>query len=542
MSTFRLPPLPDFNVNVPAMPNPVDQMAKVASLKNMLSEQTLRAQLAPLQVQEQQQRVQAATLQNQTTQTQQNDLVAFGKMFLASQGDTNALTQMIADPKRNFGLSPQGIGPALQQVIAHREAMYKMDDAQAAHTDMKNNIILPLLKQLDDAKQADRPAIRGQVTETMKNAGVFSPEEIAAMATLDLDQHSVAWNLAAHRSQKQLLDERKAASEEQTSQGALLRGQAAVGELNLNQQKFATSPEELARRAAAGDPDAKAILAQQATQSGAVSGAQAAAKFPWEARLEQMKQQGDPVFAYDPKSKQTVQVSRSEAQQNGFSNIVKVGQSEIDKAKTAAMQLGDATMNIQAYKQSSQKMGELSATDKSRIASLMSDPQLKVGLWGTQLPTNWLSTLSDSGYLGKLSPEAQDVAVSYIAARPAAISLLRAINPGVRLTEAQIATELRNIPDPTTPSGVRDKQFQRLDRNIDQASKTLVRIPGVDLPSDIRDRLQSQETQTQAAKQQGQYRASNPVTVGQNIQIRNVPGLSRVKKTYPDGSFDADQK
>src|SRR6266404_2515399 len=130
---------------------------------------------------------------------------------------------------------------------------------------MKNNTILPLLKQLNDAtKQSDRIQIRGKLTEVMKSAGMFTPEEIAAAATMDLDDHVVAWNLAAHRSQKQLLDERKAASEEQSSQGALLRGQAAVGELNLNQQKFATSPEELARRAAAGDPDAKAILAQQA--------------------------------------------------------------------------------------------------------------------------------------------------------------------------------------------------------------------------------------------------------------------------------------
>ncbi len=159
---LQIPQMPNFTAQTPDI---LGAQQKQATLSQMLNANALQKQLAPLQVQEQQEKAKAATLQNQVTQEDLNNQVAFGKMFLASEGDTNKLTEMISDPKQNFGLTPRGIGPALQQVIAHREAMYKMDEATAAHTDAKNNIVLPLLKQLDDAtKQSDprtaRPCTR----------------------------------------------------------------------------------------------------------------------------------------------------------------------------------------------------------------------------------------------------------------------------------------------------------------------------------------------------------------------------------------------
>src|SRR6266478_2165792 len=99
---FQLPQMPDFSVKIPPPFDPLAQQQKQATLSGMLDENSLRRQLAPLQVQEQAEKAKALSLQNQTTQTQQNDMVAFGKMFLASEGDTNELMQMIADPKRNF--------------------------------------------------------------------------------------------------------------------------------------------------------------------------------------------------------------------------------------------------------------------------------------------------------------------------------------------------------------------------------------------------------------------------------------------------------
>lgn len=264
---------------------------------------------------------------------------------------------------------------------------------------------------------------------------------------------------------------------------ATRKGQAAGAEA-LGAQPGTTAAQVANINATAG-PEAAA--------AGAKAGATAAAQFPWEARLEQMKQQGDPVFAFDEQNKQTVQTSRGDALAKGFTHIVKVGEPEIDKAKTSAMQLGDATMNIQAYKQAAQRMDELSGTQIANVSRIIGDDKFKAHFLGLELPVDWANQLYQSKGWQDLPESAKDAVVNYIAARPAAISLLRAINPGVRLTESQIATELKNIPSPTTPSDIRDRQFARLDRNIDQASKTLVKIPGVDLPSEIRDRLSAQQ-------------------------------------------------
>src|SRR6267378_2144114 len=210
------------------------------------------------------------------------------------------------------------------------------------------------------------------------------------------------------------------------------------------------------------------------------------------------------------------------------------------------MQLGDATMNIAAYKIASQKMDELSGSDIAAVSRILGSDQFKAHFLGLELPVDWANKLYQTKGWTDMPESAKDAVVNYIAARPAAISLLRAINPGVRLTESQIATELKNIPDPTTPSDIRDRQFTRLDRNIDQASKTLVKIPGVDLPSDIRDRLTSQAGAEQAtrarqakqeAAQSGQYRNAKglEMKIGQEAYV-NGRYIGTVSKLYPNGT------
>jgi hypothetical protein len=333
---------------------------------------------------------------------------------------------------------------------------------------------------------------------------------------------------------QQNLDFQKSALEHEATR----KGQATGAEA-LGAQPGKTAAEVANVNATAG-PEARA--------AGLKAGAEEAAKFPWEARLEQMKQQGDPVFAFDPQNKQTVQVSRGEAVAKGFTNIVKVNEGEIDKAKTSAMQLGDATMNIQAYKQAAQRMDELSGPEIASVSRIIGDDKFKAHFLGLELPVDWANQLYQTRGWQELPESAKDAVVNYIAARPAAISLLRAINPGVRLTESQIATELKNIPSPTTPSDIRDKQFARLDRNIDQASKTLVKVPGVDLPSEIREHLGTQQNVQDVGKanasaaeaaQTGQYKNAGGfrLQVGHDVYV-DKHYIGKVSKVYQDGSYD----
>ncbi len=67
---IQVPQIPNLTVQQTPMPDALGQYAKMASLKNMLSENALRQQLAPLQVQEQQQRVQSGSLDVQQKQVQ----------------------------------------------------------------------------------------------------------------------------------------------------------------------------------------------------------------------------------------------------------------------------------------------------------------------------------------------------------------------------------------------------------------------------------------------------------------------------------------
>lgn len=323
---------------------------------------------------------------------------------------------------------------------------------------------------------------------------------------------------------QKLLDERNTRS-------AKLKGQAAG--IEATEAQPGQTAAKVAEIQETAGPEAKA--------AGEKAGAVAKAQFPTQLALEKAKLGGNPVYAYDPQQKATVLTTRSDATDRNLSAVRNVTQPEIEKDSQMARQLGDAQMNLSAYRVSAREMGDLSSTDKSRIASMMSNPQLKIGLWGTEIPTNWLGTLSDSSYWKQLSPQAQDAMVGYVGARGSIIAYAKAISGSGKLTESQLETELRNLPDPTVPADVREKQFERFQRNIDQAASGIPKIPGVDLPSEIRQRIESQ-AKTAPTPPQGKYKSAQPVKEGQNIQVSHVPGLSTVRKVYSDGTFDADQK
>jgi hypothetical protein len=528
-------PLPALDIKTDQGPGPLQQFM---TLQQILGQQTQN---------------QTGQIQNQQAQQSQKDQAATTAALKQWDGkNPNDLPHLIL---QNGG-SSNAVLNAQSKLIDMRQKAATLDETtlknQQTTNDQYRGRVLSIVNAPADQKQSLWAA---EVAKERQAGAQLSPD-----ITDQYPGDDVATQYANHFAlgstlAKEAIDA-KQANARQTS------ANASAGELTLKQNEFnaKTDPNSplydpsaayLAKKAASGDSEAQAIVAQQtkqaATKAGAVAGAEAQAKFPWEARLEQMKQQGDPVFAYDPKSQQTIQVSRAEAQQAGYTNIVKVGQSEIDKAKTSAMQLGDATMNIQAYKQASQRMDELSGSDIATVSRVLGDTGFKAHFLGAELPTDWLNELYRSKGWQDMPETAKDAVVNYLAARPAAISLLRAINPGVRLTESQIATELRNIPDPTTPSDIRDKQFARLDRNIDQASKTLVKIPGVDMPNEIRDRLETQQGAADAVKAKqnaaatGQYRNARGYAMkeGQDAYA-NGKYIGTVSKVYGDGSYDVE--
>jgi len=337
-----------------------------------------------------------------------------------------------------------------------------------------------------------------------------------------------------------------AAARAQTAKTAVAQFAAKT---DPNNPLYDPSAAYLAKKAAAGDPDAKAILKQQATQAGSVEGAKAAAQFPWQQKLEQMRQGGSPVYAFDPKQNATVLTTKEEAQQGGMQAIRKVGETDIAKDTQTARQLGDAQLNVSAYRMASQKMDELGGTDIRNVARLVGSQEFKAQFLGAELPMDWANELAKNDSWQSLPQDAKEAVASYIGARGAIIAYTKAISGTGRLTESQLKTEMANLPDPTTPSDVREMQFQRFQRNIDQVASGLPKLPGVDSPAAIRQRIEGQAAAEQAgrakqaaqnAAQTGQYKNArgNKMQEGQEAYDTNRQYIGKVSKVYPDGSYD----
>jgi hypothetical protein len=328
----------------------------------------------------------------------------------------------------------------------------------------------------------------------------------------------------------------------------------------------------LSAQAANGTPsqklEANAILKFRAKQKAGAAGqeqaAKSAAEFPYQQKLEQLRQGGSPVYAYDPKQNATILTTKEEATQAGMKAIRKVGEGDIAKDTQTARQLGDAQLNVSAYRVASQKMDELSGTDIRNVARLTGSQEFKAQFLGAELPMDWANQLSKNDAWESLPPDAKEAVASYIGARGAIIAYTKAISGTGRLTESQLKTETANLPDPTTPSDVREMQFQRFQRNIDQVAGGLPKLPGVDSPAAIRARVEGQPAQKytllnrtgeqsevstlpnrtgQQAKAvplgSGDYRnaSGKKMQVGDEAYV-NKRYVGTVSKVYQDGSYD----
>lgn len=283
----------------------------------------------------------------------------------------------------------------------------------------------------------------------------------------------------------------------------------------------------------------QAIIDQSTAEKAAVSGAGAAKdehlkqgltqseidKNEAEAKAAGTKNEakGDqPVYAYNTQTKQQEQTTKNEmASKPGvYTNPVDIKEGDIRKDVELVRQLGDAQLNLSRYKGASDRFDAsgMSESDRSRMASLMAEDKLKVGLFGTELPTDWAQKLYNSEQWNHLSPAAQDAMVSYLGARGAVIAYQKAVSGSGRANKEQLELELQNIPSPLEARGVRDKKFERFQSNIDQTGAGLPKMVGIERPQEIRQRLEAEE-----AKNQGATHVYNPDS-GNAEPVKNIFG------------------
>lgn len=199
---FQLPPLPNFQVNTPQQPDILGQYGKMVQLKNMLGQQ----QLLPLQVQEEQQRVQSATTDNQIKQQMLNDQKAMGKWLQGEDADVPApakadpLQDKIAsflgipsdDPLMNVargwlknGMSAPGVMTGLQASLQRREELAKSTVEQQKvvkdNYDTWKDALAPIANEKDPLKQSVALA---EALPRLEGATHLSPELAGMLGAL----------------------------------------------------------------------------------------------------------------------------------------------------------------------------------------------------------------------------------------------------------------------------------------------------------------------------------------------------------------------
>lgn len=333
---------------------------------------------------------------------------------------------------------------------------------------------------------------------------------------------------------QQTVDHQKAVLDSGAVAEATRKGQAAGAEAQ------AAEPGQTAAQVA----NIKATAGPAAAAAGEKAGAEEAAKFPYELKLKQAEKDQDQGFAVNPKTGQRELVGKADAKDQGFTNWTKAGQPDIEKETQLNSQLNELQLNTSRYKVALQEMGELSQQDVNHMARILSDPDVHSGI-AANVGMGSVLSIIEKGSRAKdwneLSPDKQEALMGALRMRNSAL-LFQKVATGIgRASKEAMDIELQNMPDPYEGATVGLKKLGVFQENVDQMASRSVKLPWMESSTDIKQRVEGQPRSGNAAPQ-GKYKSAQPVKEGQNIQLQNIPGLSIVRKVYPDGTFDADQK
>jgi hypothetical protein len=543
---LQLGPMPNFNVQTPDV---LGGQAKAATLAGLLNENSLRQQLAPFQVQEQQEKAKQAGIQ---TQTQQQDLDSRKAMMaVIANGELNKFAGVETPDGSGFDaagayqyMMSKGILPAQAGEYANSwltigkqqaEISKNLGEAGKAQQEIREKTLKQVASKLGDigdmsiSKAANAfDAFRQDLVRNPKAYVGLTQQEMAELYSADVTHLDALEGHLGIAAQVADFHKSKAEAFAATPEGAAAK----------------SSAEARAKLAVESSPEAVALAGNKA-------GAEAAARFPYELQLKQQELAQNPVFAVNPKTGQRELTTMGDVKAQGLTNPVKVSQADLEKETTLNAQMNDLQLNTSRFKAALNAMGPLSKADVGNMTRVLSDKSINSFLaneltFGVAL--DQMSQGEKASAWNALSPDKQAALIGSLRMKNSAL-LFQKVSTGMgRASKEAMDIEISNMPSPIEGATVGNQKLQSFQENIDQMAARSVKLPWMDQPQDVRSRIERQATdqynKTQAGRPQGQYRAPQGATVkeGQNIQIRNVPGLSRVKRVYPDGTFDADQK
>lgn len=535
-------PLPALQIRAPQPgPDPIEQYSRLQAIRNLMQgQQTTQLQQTGLE-QENQQR--ALALQDQN---------GLHQAMIDSGGDPDKLRAAITDPKYN--ITPNGAFSAIKMLNEYKQSQIALDqatrkdniDSDSAIADQYQKIAqLPSDQQpsaVNDLK-ANKDFLKGLTARGQQEIANFQyggPDSVTMMAHSHLTRQAL---------DEQAEKEAAAAKSQAQANQANANTAKITGEQDPNSPFYNPSTAYLNSRAAAGDPQAQAIQQNEVNQAGSVAGAQAKARLPYEQQLEQTRiaaenarQNADKqVIAFDPQTKQRVLVSADQVQAQGLTNPVKASQGDIEKAGEFNAQANDVQLNTSKYRVAINSVQTpFSQTERANVEHILSDPNVNSMLLnaaGFPAVISQVEQGSKARDFNALPPEKQDALVGYLRMKGAAIAYQKMLTNQGRTSKEGLDIELANIPSPILGATVANKQLDSFQQNIDTAAQRAVKLPWMDTPADVRQRIENAPRQT--PQPTGKYKASggNAPQVGERIPYQG--SFLTVSQAFPDGTFNA---
>jgi hypothetical protein len=185
-------------------------------------------------------------------------------------------------------------------------------------------------------------------------------------------------------------------------------------------------------------------------------------------------------YAFDPQTQQTVLTNPQEAAQRGFTAFrpvketdIRADQHDIKILNDVAVKGNNVISSAAALDQPQQQRNIIGwAIDQG-------DQALRIGAFGTQLPTAWLNNLINSKTMSGASQLTRDYVVSTLSLREASMGMQRLLTGTARANESQIKALQATLPGLEPDSKLVKQKMAAFTQNLDMLRQGLPQLPGI---------------------------------------------------------------
>jgi hypothetical protein len=189
-----------------------------------------------------------------------------------------------------------------------------------------------------------------------------------------------------------------------------------------------------------------------------------------------------PVYAYDPAQKMTVLTTQSQAQQGGMQAIRGVKETDIRHDMSDSRVLNDVAVKSNNLLDSADALDQ---NEKQRLlinwALSQGENQIKLGAFGTQLPTGWANSLVNSANMSDATQKTRDYVVNTLSLRESSMGLQKVLTGSARANEAQITALQNTLPGFERDSAMARQKLGAFSQNVDLLRQGIPKMPGMDV-------------------------------------------------------------